>query len=354
MQIIQEADFRKQIKNIAASTEACAYIFVGEEDYTKVVDANAIADAVCPDLSLKMFNETRMDALNYSPDRLLDAFMTQPVMGERRVIILSGMYPSSMKEEELNALTDVLAQIAEYPHVVFVFSIPADGMDIGVFPGSGSARTPARPSPMLTRFGEYLTPVLFPHNSPAQLAAWLQRHFRTRGIQASPAFCKEMLGYCGSDMFRLAAEVAKLAAYVSAHNRTEVTEEDLRNVAVQGTEFGAFDFSNAIMAGDTNAAFRVLADMKLRRADPIAVFGEVSRIFCDALSVRLLTERGMTQNEIAATLKWKNAGRVLVYQRNKMTTKRLMAAVRICADADRSVKLGSKDYAVLEQLLCSL
>ena len=96
--------------------------------------------------------------------------------------------------------------------------------------------------------------------------------------------------------------------------------------------------------------------MKVRRADPVVVFGEVSRIFCDALSVRLLSDRGLSADEIAASLKWKNAGRVAVVQRStvRMPTERLLTAVRVCADADLTVKMGGKDYAALEQLLCSL
>ena len=165
-----------------------------------------------------------------------------------------------------------------------------------------------------------------------------------------------MVRYCGSDMFRLSSEIHKLTAYVRAAGREQVTPEDLHTVAVEGTEFGAFDFSNAVMAGNTDAAFRVLEEMKVRRADPVAVFGEVSRIFCDALSVRLLSDRGLSADEIAASLKWKNAGRVAVVQRStaRMPTERLLTAVRVCADADLTVKMGGKDYAALEQLLCSL
>ena len=55
-------------------------------------------------------------------------------------------------------------------------------------------------------------------------------------------------------------------------------------------------------------------------------------------------------------MKWKNAGRVAVVQRStvRMPTERLLTAVRVCADADLTVKMGGKDYAALEQLLCSL
>lgn len=356
MRILQEAEFRKSIKGMETVPGAHFYLFFGDEDYTKLADTNAVVQAVCPDPSVRMFNETRMDALNYTPEKLMDAVMMQPVMAEHRLVILSGIYLSAMKEEELRALLSVLSQLPDYDYTVFILSVPADGMDAGVMPTAASPRTEPRPSALLSRFAEYLTPVLFARNSPAQLASWVQRHFRSGGVQASPDFCREMVRYCGSDMFRLSSEIHKLTAYVRAAGREQATPEDLHTVAVEGTEFGAFDFSNAVMAGNTDAAFRVLEEMKVRRADPVVVFGEVSRIFCDALSVRLLSDRGLSADEIAASLKWKNAGRVAVVQRStvRMPTERLLTAVRVCADADLTVKMGGKDYAALEQLLCSL
>ena len=110
MQIIREADFRKQIKNAPQR----AYLFFGEEDYMKKYALDTALAAISPDPSLSFFNEIRFDSFSYSPEALVDSFMPAPMMADRKLVILSGLDFNAMKQSEVDALCASLEALDEY------------------------------------------------------------------------------------------------------------------------------------------------------------------------------------------------------------------------------------------------
>ena len=114
-----------------------------------------------------------------------------------------------------------------------------------------------------------------------KLAEWVGKHFAHNGVSASPAFCATMLAFCGHSMFALANEVDKLSFYALSGGKTEATEADMRKVCTPAVEYDAFAFANALMDSNRELALAILADYKFRRMDPIAVLGNILRVFCD-------------------------------------------------------------------------
>lgn len=355
MEIIQEADFRRRIKNLATDGGKHFYLFFGEEDYTKNSDLSAARSAVCPDESLAFFNDIRIDPLNFTPDSLLDAVMPMPMMTDKKIVSVSGFDFGSLKKENIQAFADAFEAMASFDYNVVIISSPAGCFDYGILPTPQSPRTKPRPSALLNQLGQFITPVYFPRNTPAQLSAWVQKHFTSDGVSSSPDVCRQLVSYCGTDMFVLASEISKLTAFVRSQGRDTVTSDDITMTAIRVVEYGAFDFSNAILAGNRENALNILADMKAKRADPIVVFSEVSKIFCDSLLIRSLAESGLTAPDIAAAVKLPE-GKVAVYMNQIMQTPlpRLQRAVSACSESDFSMKLSGKDFSPLEQLICMI
>lgn len=341
MQIIREADFRKQIKNAPQR----AYLFFGEEDYMKKYALDTALAAISPDPSLSFFNEIRFDSFSYSPEALVDSFMPAPMMADRKLVILSGLDFNAMKQSEVDALCASLEALDEYDYNTLIIITSAERFDAG--------NLPKRPSQTFTKLSEHLTPVLFEKNSPARLNSWICKHFEHNGVSASAEVCSLVIDRCGRDMFNLASETDKLSFYVLAHGQREVTREDVISIATPAGEFDAFALSNAIGARRRDEALEILSDMKRRRLDPIIIISEITKTVCDMLSIAVLRSDGLTQREISDALKMHEyrLGLMLRTLPDEQMCKLMLSR---CHDADLEIKSYGDGYAVIERLICTI
>ena len=161
---IKEADFRKQIKTEPAQ----GYLFYGEEDYMKKFALDTAISAISPDPTFAFFNEIRLDSFSYSPDALIDALMPAPMMADRKLVILSGLDFTAMKQSEIDGLCKALELLPEYDYNTLIITTSADRFDAG--------RSPKKPSAVLKKLSEHLIPVVFDKNSPARLSSWVAKH----------------------------------------------------------------------------------------------------------------------------------------------------------------------------------
>ena len=271
-----------------------------------------------------------------------------PMGGDRKVITVTGLNFNALRAAELDRLCEALGELRDYPYNLVIFSAAADGLDYGTLP--------KKPSELLTTLGEYLRPVYFERNTPAKLAGWVQKHYLHNGVQASPAVCQFTVEYCGRNMFTLSGEIDKVSFYVRAKGRDTATEEDVRTAAIPTMEYDAFAFTNAIMERRRADALDILSDLKLRRVEPLYILSEVSRVVCDLMAIRTMSDGGQTASEISAALKM-HEYRVGLYlkQARKTDLALLRGAVTACQAADRALKRSAVDgYGVIERVICSL
>ncbi len=343
MELLKESDFRKELK----SKPRTGYLFFGEEDYLKAFALRQAREVICPDPSLAFFNELRIDALDYTPQKLMDALTAMPMLEERKLVILGGLNFHNLRSNEVENLCAVLDELKVYDYNLLIINVAADCLDAGYLPKS--------PSAVLKQLGAYLTPVYFEKCTTAKLTAWIQKHFAHNGIEASPALSSQMADYCGHSMFVLANEIDKLSYYLRSHGQTQATEEAMRLCCIPATEVDAFAFANAIMANKQDTALAILADYRFRRVDPLMIFGEVLRVVCDMISIQKMTAEGAPTSEIASALKL-HEFKVGLYQKSlRQTSKeRLERALRACTNADLALKRSPQGYTALEKLICAL
>lgn len=348
MNLIREADFRKEIK---ASPQA-GYLFFGDEDYLKAFSIRHAREVLCPDPTFALFNEMRLDAVDFTPDKLLDALMPLPMMADRKLVTLTGLNFNTMRPHELDALCDALSTLPSYDYNVLILSVAADCFDSGILP--------KRPSQIYQRLSEYLTPVHFERCTASKLCAWIGKHFAHNGVEVSPALCAAMIEYCGHSMFVLANEIDKLSYYVLSHGKAVANEDEMHLVCTPVSEYDTFAFTNAIMEGQHELALNILADYRRRRVDPIIILSDATRVICDMLAIRAMSADGSSNAEIASVMKM-HEYKVGLYQKSlrNSSERRLRRALEACISADNSLKLAqtggtAQGYAPLERLICSL
>ncbi|MBQ8357698.1 MAG: DNA polymerase III subunit delta [Clostridia bacterium] len=341
--IISESEYRKLI----GKTAGRAFLFFGEEDYLKSYDIKATREKICPDPSFAVFNDITIDALDFTPDKLLDVMTPPPMMADERLIVIRGLDFTAMKAGDTEALVEALALLSEYDYNTVILHVAAGLIDEGYLP--------KRPSTVLKKLGEVATPVHFQASSDRQLAAWAGKHFAHLGVTVDPADCAYLVAFAGKSMFLLANEIEKVAYYVLAKGQNHATSEDIRTVAVAAVDTDAFALSNAILAGRTAEALDALSVLKFERTEPTVIMGELSRTLCDMQAVRLFLDAGKSIKEVAAALKLHEykAG-LLAKAVAKTDAARLSRAVELCTVADAAVKRSSGDYTAIEKLICSL
>ena len=343
--ILKEADFRKALK----TNPTGGYLFFGEEDYMKSAALRMARQSVTEaDPAMAAFNDIRLDGLDFTPAALLDAMTVPPMGADRKIITVTGLNLSTLRAADMDKLCEALSEIPDYPYNLVILSAAADTLDPG--------NLPKKPSELLTTLGEYLTPVYFERNTPAKLSGWVQKHYLHGGVQADPKLCQFTIEYCGRNMFTLANEVDKVACYIRAHGRDILTEADIRTAAIPAMEYDAFAFTNAIMERKRADALEILADLKLRRVEPLYILSEVSRVVCDLLAIRTMSDSGLTAAEISSALKI-HEYRVGLYlkQARRVDPPILRNAVTACQAADRTLKRSAADgYGVIERLICSI
>ena len=343
--ILKEADFRKALK----TNPTGGYLFFGEEDDMKSAALRMARQSVTEaDPAMAAFNDIRLDGLDFTPAALLDAMTVPPMGADRKVITVTGLNLSALRAADMDKLCEALAEIPDYPYNLVILSAAADTFDPG--------NLPKKPSELLTSLAEYLTPVWFERNTPAKLAGWVQKHYLHGGVQADPKLCQFTIEYCGRNMFTLANEVDKVACYIRAHGRDTATEADIRTAAIPAMEYDAFAFTNAITERRRADALEILADLKLRRVEPLFILSEVSRVVCDLLAIRAMADGGRTAAEIGSELKM-HEYRVGLYlkQARKTDLALLRNAVTAAEAADRALKRSAADgYGIIERLICTL
>ena len=344
MDIIKEEAFRKQLKK---GLNGGGFLFFGDEDYMKSFDLRAAREAICPDETFAIFNDVKIDALDYSASALLDALIPPPMMTDLKIVTVSGLNIGGMRQSELDDLCDVLAELPKYDYNILIISVPAGQMDEGILP--------KRPSATLNRLAEHLVPVHFESVTGARLISWVGKHLEHNGVTATPAVCSELINYCGRSMYTLSEETEKLAYYLLWNGRREVTSEDVKNVCIAEISTDTFALANAIVDGRYEDAMKALGVMKFRRVDPVIIMSEVSRVVCELFSVKALMEQGLPVGEISSTIKM-NEYKARLYTNSVASKpmKKIKRAVELCSEADLALKLSPQGYVAIERLICGL
>ncbi len=340
MNIITESEFRKQLK----AAYGKAYLFFGEEDYLKAFSLKSARECYCPDPSLAMFNHIKLDALDMTPDSLIDALVTMPMMSEGKLVEVEGFNLKSIKSSELDAYIKVFSLIEEYDYNTLIINVPAGFLDEG--------QLPKKPSATLKKLGEHLTLVNFAKSTPLMLSRWVEKHFLANGVRADSAVCSSLIEYCGTDMFRLSTETDKLSWYALSRGKDCIDQKDIYNVAIADTSYDTFALANAIVDGNKQKALAVLGEMQRRRIEPTLVMGEITSTVCDMVRVKASANDGMSADEIYSKYRI-HPFRVKMYLKAGASYERLLSVVRLCADADEAIKNSSTpSYMAIEKLIC--
>ena len=335
-----QAELKTQLKT---GKIAGVYLFCGEEDYLKRYYLGEIRKRILTDPVFDAFNHPVFHGEEIDFAALSDAVTSPPMMADCKLIEWSGAHLEDWKDAEFAALEGLVRTVKENPASVVVFLVGQEGMAAG---------TAKRPSSLFKRLSDVVQAVNFEVSTDPQLTAWLNAHFVHEGLDAEPGALRAMIDRCGHSMDILASETSKLVCYARAHELRTVTAAMVELVCASTAEDDAFGLTNAMLAGDTQGAYRKLSDLVRRRVDPMAILGQITRLISDLCSVACLLEEGTPPPGVASLLGM-NEYRAKLYigcvgKRRPEQFRDLLAQ---CREMDLASKRGADPLIRIERFL---
>ncbi|MBE6631294.1 MAG: DNA polymerase III subunit delta [Ruminococcaceae bacterium] len=337
-------------KEIKTSSLTGAYIFFGNEDYLKNHYIKTVRKTVLGSEDTNDINYIRFDSENFSLSALSSAIETLPCFAEKKMIEIYECDLISMNEGDTEDLKGILGSLDFHDHNVLVFFTRPFEFDPGTYKKGALI-----PSKQMASLSEVAKCVAFEYESESKLVSWIKRHFDADGLSVNDADSRMLIDYCGRDMYCLSSEIAKLSAYLKAEERTELCSKDIELICIRNREYGAFAFSNAILEGNVDTAYAVLAKLREQREKPEYILSAISNTFANLCLVKALAENGATKQDVAQKLKIHeySAGLYLNTVKNK-SPKKLRKLFDRCFEADVKLKNSPLDTdEVLDRLVIS-
>ena len=334
----------QELRKCAAGGREGVYILAGDEDYLKRYYRNEFRKSVVTDEAFAVFNHIRFDGAELRGAELLDALEAPPMMAEVKLVEWTGLDLSLLKDKALEEFAELLSR--PFPGNVLVITVPPGKLDMG---------TKKHPSRILTRLSKVANVVDLPHATEGQLYSWLARHFAAEGLRLMPGAETAFVGKAGHSMTVLSHEIEKVAAYAHAHGLTEIDEKTVLYLVSGTVETGAFSLTEALLDLSLEDAYLYLGDLKRRKNEPVAILGQITKMYTDLYTVALLSEEGHPQRDIAKITKMHEYRAGLYYRAARRygvsVLKRVLA---LCDEADVLLKRSYGRWEPIERIVTFL
>lgn len=311
------------------------FLFYGQEEYTKDRYAETIRKKIDSE-PLPEFNHLYCSAVSDKIADLDDMFYALPYMSEKKLIELTDVSEAKLTEADIKEYERVFSEVPDYLTVLIILRADdyTEEQKNAKSPKSGVAA-------FVNLIKECGNAVEFAPEKSDKLTPWIMRHFNAAGVKAEPAVPREILNYCGSDMYVLQSEIAKLCDACSGKT---VTVSDVHKYCCENTAYKYFDIAVALNKRDIVSAKRILDGLELGRDEIPAAIGFLARNYAELFMTKTGLESGKSHESLAKDLKlpsWR-VGK-LAAAAGSMDLRSLAYAVSQIASADVKIKSARVD-----------
>jgi len=328
------------------------YIFYGRDTFSlrrALVDLKASLDS---DGMLES-NTSLLDGRQLSPEELMAVCDTVPFLAAQRLVVVEGLLARFEASGRAGRRRDKSATGGEGlgPWRVlpeYVDRLPPTTTLVLVDEDVSLA------NPLLAALRPKAKAQHFPPLHPREVPAWIQRRASEIGLALSSRAVTVLANLVGNDLWLLASEMDKLAAYA---NGQRLDEADVRALVGAAREVSIFALVDAIVEGRPQQALRLLRQAIAQGADYPYLFAMVLRQYRNLVLARELLDQGERSADIGERLGIRApfALEKLLDQAERYEMPRLVAAYRRLLAADVAVKRGIySDELALELLLQDL
>lgn len=263
--------------------------------------------------------EIRKDGGDLTPKGLTDLISPSLFLGKRFIVIKNLL--ESHPIEEHKKFIEICDQPLE--DVVLVFC--EEGLLDSKSPLGKWLNAPGRAEQFKTL-------------TPTESSNWTMELAKSQGLALSREVAAQIASYCGYDSWRINSELAKLKGLSDPVSTQTVDQLVHKTLSAK-----AFDLLDAISAGNTALAHKIVSTLFASGEDPLRLLGMLNYHFRALAQVADGNRQGWTKARIATTTKL----HPFVVQKNQAQASRRSQAwinqgYRLLADSDWLIKTGQK------------
>ncbi|MBQ9617996.1 MAG: DNA polymerase III subunit delta, partial [Oscillibacter sp.] len=270
----KKADTMRAFRAALASGDPNAfgrvYVFHGEETWLRDFYLGELRKLLVPE-AFSAFNYHRLDGAGLDIRELSEIAEAMPMMSDRTLIVVADYDMSRLSDGQRAALCTFLADVPEWCCVAFHYdTVP---YRLTRQKDSESEEAPAKKNAardLKKALDTYAQVLDFAPLGQPELLDWITAQFRQRGKTIDRRTAEYLVFTCGNLMDGLLQEIGKISDYVSGAN---VTRRDIDEIADPVHSRQAFDLSNAVSAGNYDAAASVLGDLLKMQTVPYMISG---------------------------------------------------------------------------------
>lgn len=321
----KKLNYSQEIKLLKQNGPQRLYVLYGKEDYLREQYLTELKSLCLPE-GEDSFSFKRLDGPELDVNELSGAIDAMPFMTERSFVELRGVDINKLKnpEEYIKILSDIpdyctvaLVQNAQYEfdgRLKLVKFLREKGCDLEFVP-----------------------------QTQGQLVGWISRRFAAAGKSVDFEAVQRLVFISGDLMNRLIPEIEKVAAYAKGER---VTVEDVEAVAHHIPEAVIFSLTDQIAQKKYDRAAETLAELLSNKDnEPIALVAMLGMQMRRLYAARLALEEGLGLKYVMDTcsIRYEFVAKNLIQSARGYTLPQLIKAVRLCAQADYSMKSSSQD-----------
>ncbi len=309
------------------------YHFFGEEQYLKNHYIKLIKEKIVAE-ELAAFNYVVLEG-NVSPESLLTAVQTPPMMAEKKLVLLkdTGIFtPGAAGKAQAAAL------FADWPSYVHLIAAE-EKFD--------------KRSAAYKAFLEIGLSVPFAYRTRADIRAWVIKLLRQNEKEMKGPALEAFLDAAGVDMYGVLGHLEKLVAF--AGSRKEIKKEDVDALLVRSLMTKEYVLTDALLSRNHAAALSALSDLWEMQTAPIRILTVIASNFMSAYHARALLDDHVPYPAISDALSLPSAflAKKMVEAAGKTNSERLCAAIHAIKETDYKMKLGMVEPKTGIALLCA-
>ena len=243
-----------ELKNDISDGAKSIYLLEGDDAYFRMKGEEMIKSAFLqmPELNFSSFDGESLKGAQISA--LTSALESFPFMSEKRIIKVSGFYPTEIEYE--THLKKIFENFPASSILIIVNAETKKGVDL--------------------KRKHAVTYVDCNRADEETVAKWAYLTLKRAGITCSVDVCAMIAGYCLCNMSRVALEVEKLIDYKISG---ELTREEVEALVYKDADYRIYEMTNAVARRDYVRYCAVQSELVQKSGDEAAVLSGLFSYF---------------------------------------------------------------------------
>ncbi|MBO8171459.1 MAG: DNA polymerase III subunit delta [Bacillaceae bacterium] len=335
--------YQQVARDVKNGQVAPLYLFYGTEDFL-ISELTAFMERQLVTADTRDFNYSVYDLKEAPLQQLLEDAETYPFMADKRMVVgqnalfLTGNKTKHAVEHDVDALIRYVQDPPDYTTVVLI--VPHDKLDERKKVVK-ALKSKAVVTPFLPLKGK-------------ELEDWVRKRAKFYQADIDPEAVQLLVALVGASLQMLDQELNKLSLYAGSSGT--ITREMAEMMVSRSLEQNIFTLVDRVAHLRLDDAFQILYDLLKNKEEPIRILSLLARQFRIILQVKILSEKGYSQKQVASQLKLHPYVVKLASQQGRqLQESTLRNILKHLAEEDVRMKTGQTDRVLaLEMFLLKL